>query len=96
MPAVKPLAEFNRNQSAVIDELQESGQPIYLTRNGSASIVVMDAEAFDREMSYRTNAFANEIRVYNSLMKGYLDVVDENLLPADKAECLIMKNKGWQ
>lgn len=95
MPRVKPLSEFNRNQSALIDELHENGQPIYLTRNGSASIVVMDADAFDRQMSYRAGAYANEMRVYDHLMEGYADVIDGKVIDADKAEAAILSSKGW-
>lgn len=95
MPIVKPLSEFNRNQSAVIEELHSSGRPIYLTRNGSASIVVMDAEAFDREMSFKAAAFANEMRVYDALMRGYADVLDGNVVDADHAEEEILASKGW-
>lgn len=96
MPIVKPLSEFNRNQSAMLEELHESGQPIYLTRNGSAEVVVMDAASFDREISYRANARANEMRVYNSLMKGYADVIDGNVVDADEVERQIRAAKGWE
>ena len=48
MPAVASLSEFNRNQSAVIDRLERSQEPMYLTKNGKASVVVMDAAAFDQ------------------------------------------------
>lgn len=95
MPVVKPLSEFNRNQSAVIEELHETRQPMYLTRNGSAALVVMDAEAFDREISYRASARANEMRVYNSLMRGYTDVMDGNVVDAAAAEQQILAAKGW-
>lgn len=96
MPTVKPLSEFNRNQSALLEELHATGQPIYLTRNGSAEVVVMDADAFDREVSYRASAYANEMRVYNSLMRGYADVIDGKLVPAEEAEARILAAKGWQ
>lgn len=95
MPAVKPLSEFNRNQSSVIDELAETQQPIYLTRNGSASIVVMDAEAFDRAMSFRSSVYANEMRVYGSLMKGYADYRQGDVVEASRAEAEIKRAKGW-
>ena len=41
MPQIKPLSEFNRNQNALIEDLSHSGEPLYLTRNGSACVVVM-------------------------------------------------------
>lgn len=95
MPKVKPLSEFNRNQSAVIEELHASQEPVYLTRNGSATLVVMDAEAFDREMSFRESVFANEMRVYNSLMSGYADYMQGEVSDTEEAEAALMAAKGW-
>lgn len=43
MPKICSLLEFNRNQNALIEELHKSQEPIYLTRNGSSCLVVMDA-----------------------------------------------------
>ena len=51
MPTVRPVSELQRNFKKVVDECERSSDPIYLTRNGSASLVVMDAAAFDREMA---------------------------------------------
>lgn len=95
MPTVKPLSEFNRNQSAIISELADTQRPMYLTRNGSASIVVMDAEAFDRAMSFRSSVYANEMRVYGSLMKGYADFARGDVVEAGQAEDEIRRAKGW-
>lgn len=95
MPKVKSLSDFNRNQSSIIEELQQTGEPIYLTRNGSASLVVMDAESFDRQMSLRASALANEMKVYDSLMAGYADYLEGNVVDAAEAEASLMKDKGW-
>jgi len=96
MPAVKSLSDFNRNQSSIIRELGESQEPLYLTRNGSSSIVVMDAAAFDRVMSFRASVHANEMRVYDSLMRGYADYLDGKIMPACQAEDSILREKGWK
>lgn len=31
MPQIKSLSDFNRNQNAMIEELEETGEPLYLT-----------------------------------------------------------------
>lgn len=95
MPRVKSLSEFNRNQAAMISDLEQSQQPLYLTRNGTASIVVMDAGAFDRAMSFREGVYADEMRVYRSLMRGYADVIDGRVVDACAAEEEIKRAKGW-
>lgn len=52
MPQIKPLSEFNRNQNALIEDLSQSGEPLFLTRNGSACVVVMDSAAFGAAMDF--------------------------------------------
>ncbi len=95
MPAIASLSEFNRNQAAVIDRLEETQQPIYLTRNGKASVVVMDAEAFDRAMSFREKARKREMEVYQGLMRGYSDVLEGKTQSAESAFANIRAAKGW-
>lgn len=95
MPAIASLSEFNRNQAAVIDRLEETQQPIYLTRNGKASVVVMDAEAFDRAMSFREKARKREMEVYQGLMRGYSDVLEGKTQSAESAFASIRAAKGW-
>lgn len=95
MPKVTSLSDFNRNQTAIIDELHETEAPIYLTRNGSASVVVMDAEAFDKCMSFRSSIASNEMRVYNKLLEGYFDYQQGNMVSATEAEANLLASKGW-
>ena len=39
MPAIRSLSEFNRSQNALIEELADTREPLYLTRNGAACVV---------------------------------------------------------
>lgn len=95
MPAVASLSEFNRNQSAVIDALHQTQQPMYLTRNGRASVVVMDAEAFDRVMSRKDEAHRLEKEVYEGLLRGYRDAQEDKISNAKDALKQIRASKGW-
>lgn len=95
MPAVTSLSEFNRNQSEVISKLAETAEPLYLTRNGKAAVVVMDAEAFDRAMSFREDVRAREMEVYGGLMRGYQDVKEGRVTDASDAFARIRQKKGW-
>ena len=58
MPAVASLTDFNRNQNAVLADLRDTQKPMYLTKNGKACAVIMDAEAFDRMMAEREDESA--------------------------------------
>ena len=77
MPTVMPVSELQRNFKKVVDECERSSDPIYLTRNGSASLVVMDAAAFDREMAIHERVRDREIRVQKSIERGYEDIVEK-------------------
>lgn len=95
MPAVTSLSEFNRNQGEVIARLSESQEPLYLMRNGKAAVVVMDAAAFDRAMSFRDEARQHELEVYSGFMRGYQDVLEGKTVSANDAFARIRKQKGW-
>lgn len=45
---IQPLSAFRRNASALIDEVQEHGRPLILTRNGRSAAVLLDAGEFER------------------------------------------------
>lgn len=95
MPRVSSLTDFNRNQSAVIAELEKTGEPLYLTRNGKGSVVVMDAAAFDDAMAFRDEVRQREMEVYSDLLQGYEDVRCGRVSPASEAFARIRQAKGW-
>lgn len=75
MPNVKPISELQRNMSSITRECQETKNPIYLTKNGSAALVVMDAESFDREMAVHQAVHDREARVFRAIMRGREDEI---------------------
>ena len=95
MPNVAPLAEFNRSQADVISQLEQSGEPMYLTRNGRSSVVVMDAAAFDRMQEARERTLDRERETYAALLRGYQDVLDGKTVSLDDADARIRAAKGW-
>ena len=95
MPAIKPLSEFNRNQNAVIEELERTQEPMYLTRNGSACVVVMDAAAFDEAMEFRNSLHEQELRTYRSILRGAEEIASGDGVDADDADAQIREQKGW-
>lgn len=44
--AIKPLSEFARNTKAHIEALKSSREPLILTVNGEAAVVVQDAASY--------------------------------------------------
>lgn len=85
MPTVKPISELQRNMAAITNECRATKQPIYLTKNGSAALVVMDAEAFDREMSVHNDVLDREERVFRAIMRGHEDALAGRVRTLDQA-----------
>lgn len=61
MPTIKPISELQRNTAALVREAMETKEPIYLTKNGSASVVLLDAREYDRQ-----------IKAYKELHREYV------------------------
>lgn len=96
MPQIKPLSEFSRNQNALIETLHQTGEPMYLTRNGSACVVVMDSAAFDAAMAFRNEVQEQEMRTYRGIMRGYEQYLDGDVTSAAEAFERVRAAKGWQ
>ena len=41
-------AEIRLNYNSVVEKCKESGEPVYLTKNGQGELVVMDIASFER------------------------------------------------
>jgi prevent-host-death family protein len=48
---IKPSASIRKNYNDIAELCKESGEPVYLTKNGEGDLVVMDIEAFTRRES---------------------------------------------
>lgn len=95
MPAVASLTDFNRNQNAVLADLKNTQKPMYLTKNGKACAVIMDAEAFDRMMAEREETRSREERVYQGILRGIEEFQRGETTDAAKGFAAIRDRKGW-
>lgn len=95
MPAVASLTDFNRNQNAVLADLRDTQKPMYLTKNGKACAVIMDAEAFDRMMAEREETRSQEERVYQGILRGIEEFQRGDTTDAAKGLAAIRDRKGW-
>ena len=51
MPLIRPISDL-RNKAPEISKLcHESGEPVFITKNGESDLVVMSAAAYDREQA---------------------------------------------
>jgi prevent-host-death family protein len=47
---IRSLSDFKRNTSELMERMQESGEPMVLTVNGKAKLVVQDAASYQKLM----------------------------------------------
>ncbi len=50
---IQSLSTFKQNASRVVKEIQETKEPVILTVNGKAAVVVQDAESYQRMIDHR-------------------------------------------
>ena len=48
---IKPSAAIRKNYNDISELCKQSGEPVYLTKNGQGDLVVMDIETFARRES---------------------------------------------
>lgn len=48
---IKPSAAIRKNYNEIADLCKETGEPVYLTKNGEGDLVVMDITAFAKRES---------------------------------------------
>lgn len=84
---IKPSAAIRKNYNEISELCKQSGEPVYLTKNGEGDLVVMDIEAFARRESMlrlRENLIAAEEDRLNG-KKGYsVDEVSKMMKDAVK------------
>ena len=48
---IRPSAAIRNNYNEISSYCKETGQPVYLTKNGEGDLVVMDIHAYERKMN---------------------------------------------
>ena len=66
MMNIKPSAAIRKNYNQISDLCRQTGEPVYLTKNGEGDLVVMDVESFARRESL--------LRLKEKLLQSELDI----------------------
>ena len=74
------LTEFEHNSSALIKQLQETGQPLILTVDGTAQAVVLNAKAYQQLIE-----LAERARSLTSIQKSLKEIEQEKTQPIEQA-----------
>ena len=56
MPQIRPVSDLRNHFSDISKIVHESGEPVFLTKNGYGDMVVMSMEAFERQQ-YETEVY---------------------------------------
>ena len=69
---IQPLTDFKRNTTELLRQMKETGEPIVLTINGRAELVVQDAGSYQRllELVDRLEAIAGIRRGLDESRRG--------------------------
>ena len=51
IPKIRPVSDLRNKFSDISRTVHESNEPVYLTKNGSGDLVVMDVESFSKRES---------------------------------------------
>lgn len=70
MPLTRTVTDLQRNMGEVSAVCHETGEPVYLTKNGVADLVIMDAAAFEAAMDLRDRAYEREMRVLSGIARS--------------------------
>lgn len=74
MPSVMPISDLQRNMRTVAERCSQTQEPIYLTRNGHPKLVIMDAEAYDKERSLKELVYEREMRIQRRAIEGHAQI----------------------
>ena len=67
MPTIRPVSDLRNHFAEITKEVQSSKEPVFLTKNGVGSIVVMSMEAYE-DGRY-------ESQVYDKLLEAEVQAV---------------------
>ena len=87
MPITRPISDL-RNKTPEIEKIcHESGEPIFITKNGESNLVVLSAAAYEREQA--------RLRLYDLLAAAEADVRrGDRGLPLAKVVATLRKARG--
>jgi len=86
---VDSLTNFQKNAKAILAELEATGEPLVLTVNGKAEVVVQDAAAYQRLVEDAEN-----YRLVQGVKKAIREAEAGKTVPVEEAFASIHRNLG--
>ncbi|MBN3926694.1 type II toxin-antitoxin system Phd/YefM family antitoxin [Nostoc sp. NMS4] len=86
---IHSLSSFKRNTSEFIQQMKETGQPLVLTVNGKAELVVQDAESYQKLLE-----LLEQLETIAGIRKGLEDVDAGRTRPVEEFEQEMQQKYG--
>jgi prevent-host-death family protein len=83
---IRSLSDFKRNTVDLLDRIRETGNPMVLTINGKAELVVQDAEAYQ--------ALLDRVETLEGIQRGVADVKGGRTKPAQQVFDRLRRKHG--
>jgi PHD/YefM family antitoxin component YafN of YafNO toxin-antitoxin module len=86
---IHSLTEFKKNTPAFLQQLKETGEPVVLTINGKAELVVQDAASYQKLLD-----LAEEAKVVEGIRQGLEDMKAGRTRSLDQFKEHVRKTHG--
>ena len=51
MPSIRPISDLRNSANEISDFCRQTGEPVYITRNGTGDMVVISMEEYERQQA---------------------------------------------
>jgi PHD/YefM family antitoxin component YafN of YafNO toxin-antitoxin module len=83
---IRSLSDFKRNTVDLLDRIRKTGNPMVLTINGKAELIVQDAEAYQ--------ALLDRVETLEGIQRGVADVKAGRTKPAPQVFDKLRRKHG--
>lgn len=85
MPITRTASDLQRNISEVYELCEQNDQPIYITRNGHADLIVMSARAYEERALLRQQVYEYEMEIKERAERAYAEIEAGAGIPLEEA-----------
>jgi PHD/YefM family antitoxin component YafN of YafNO toxin-antitoxin module len=86
---IHSLTDFKKNTPQFVQQLKDTGEPLVLTINGKAELVVQDAESYQKLLD-----LAEEAKVVDGIRQGLEDMKAGRMISLEEFKEHVKKRHG--
>ena len=85
MPSIRPVSDLRNHFAEITREVQESSEPVFLTKNGRGRYVIIDMEEYEK-----INA---TLKLFSELEKGEQSARENGWVKSDDVKRMLRRDK---